>query len=568
MMLQALYGYYQRLSDDPDKEIPIPGFGQQKVHFALVINKNGELVGGPKDIRLQKGKKLVPKTVLAPVVSRTAGISSNFTWDNTGYVLGADNKGKPERALKMFEAFKDFHHKLFGDTDDEALKALLLFLDSWNPEDASNFENWEEMAGQNVVFQLDGEMRYLHDRSSVKKIWKQYQSENASPVVGRCLVDGEETEIARLHPLIKGVRNAQTSGAAIVSFNKDAFTSYGKTQSYNAPVSEDAAFAYTTALNFLLRPDSRQKIQIGDATTVFWTERDSKVEGMFGMLFDPSDSDNKQIRDFLKAVRIGKAPDTLEEPEMRFYILGLSPNASRLSVRFWHVSTVADICNKIGQHFRDLSIAKEYDNNPDFPGMWQLLRETATLKKLDNVSPSLAGAFMRAILTGNAYPQSLLSAIITRIRADGQINYLRAAMVKACLVRKYRANHSSNMEVTMGLDKESTNIAYTLGRLFATLEKAQKDAVPGANATIKDRYYGAASATPRAVFPQLLRLAQHHIQKAEYGYHADKRIEEIVQNIHEFPAHLSIEEQGLFALGYYHQRPELYKKSEKKKEEA
>ena len=565
MILQALKSYFIRLSDDSDKNIPTPGFSQQKAHFALLIDQDGNLLQ-PVDIREARGKKLVPKLITAPTVQRTAGISSNFTWDNTGYVLGADNKGKPERALLMFEAFKEFHHQLCDGTEDDCLLAVLRFIDSWKPEDAAKLSHWDEMAGQNVVFQIDGDLEFVHEKKVARKIWAKYKTSNTSEVIARCLVSGEHAGIARLHPPIKGVRNAQSSGAAMVSFNKDAFTSYGKSQSYNAPVSEHAAFAYTTALNYLLGPDSRQKIQIGDATTVFWTERDTLIEGMFGVIFNNAESDNKQVRDFLEAIRKGKAADNLDDPEIKFFILGLAPNASRLSVRFWHVSTVKDISEKIGQHFRDLSIVKEYENNPDFPGMWQLLRETATLQKLDNVSPVLAGAFMRSILTGSSYPQSLLSSVITRIRSDQKINYLRAAMLKACLVRKKRINKSIDMEVAMGLDKESTNVAYRLGRLFAVLEKAQKDAIPGANTTIKDRYYGSASATPRAVFPQLLRLAQHHIQKAEYGYTSDKKVEEIVQSIGNFPSHLSIEEQGLFALGYYHQRPELYKKSEKKEE--
>jgi len=223
----------------------------------------------------------------------------------------------------------------------------------------------------------------------------------------------------------------------------------------------------------------------------------------------------------------------------------------------------------IGTHFNDLTITKSSPSDPDFPGMWQMLRETAAQRELDNVSPNLAGAFMRSILTGAAYPQGLLSAIILRIRADQTVNYLRAAMIKACLVRRYRLTGSEKKkEVTMALDAQSTNIAYRLGRLFAVLEKAQRDAVPGANATIRDRFYGAASATPRVVFPQLLRLAQHHIQKADYGTRNDKLIEEIVSGIGEFPAHLSLDNQGFFALGYYHQRQSFYSRpAEPAKEE-
>ena len=285
------------------------------------------------------------------------------------------------------------------------------------------------------------------------------------------------------------------------------------------------------------------------------------------MILEPGEDsgDLKDVRDFLEAVRDGKKPSGIGDSDIKFYILGLSPNASRLSVRFWHVSTVGEISNKIGMHFKDLSIIKSYDNDPEFPGMWQLLRETAVLRKSDNISPVLAGSFIRSVLTGAAYPQSLMTAVINRIRSDQTVNYLRAALIKACLVRKNRIINKST-EVSMALNKESTSIAYRLGRLFAALEKAQKDAIPGANTTIKDRFYGSASATPCIVFPQLLRLTQHHIQKAEYGRNTDKMIEDIMQGIQEFPAHLSLDDQGLFAIGYYHQRKDFYTKTDKKED--
>lgn len=264
-------------------------------------------------------------------------------------------------------------------------------------------------------------------------------------------------------------------------------------------------------------------------------------------------------------MREGKNPPNID-PGINFYVLGLSPNAARLAVRFWHVSTVGEISEKIGQHFNDLSIVKSYDNDPEFPGMWHLLRETAVQRKIENIAPLLSGAVMRSILTGALYPQSLLSSILNRIRADQEINYIRAAIIKACLVRKHRINNTVE-EVTMTLNKDSTNIAYRLGRLFAALERVQRDAIPGANTTIKDRFYGSASATPRSVFPQLIRLAQHHIQKAQYGSITEKLIEEIMTSIESFPAHLSLDDQGMFALGYYHQRHAFYIKSSDRKEE-
>lgn len=569
MILQALNNYYARLKSSADPDIPLVGSGSQKIHFALLLDHEGKLLQ-VLDLREAHGKRLLPKQMIVPeAVIKSVNIAANFMWDNTGYVLGADNKGKPERSTKTFEAFKKLHHDIGEGLDDEGMVAVLRFLDSWNPANSQELEYWDDMvAGANVAFQLDGELRYIHDRPKIKDAWLKHYSENSSTVVATCLVCGGKKPIARLHPKIKGVRGAQTSGASIVSFTPDAFKSYGKEQSFNAPVSEDITFNYTTALNHLLRFDSRQKIQIGDAATVFWTERDSPVEGFMGLILNPQDDsgDLKEVRDFLEAVRDGKRlPENIDDTDMKFYILGLSPNASRLSVRFWHVSTVGDISAKIGQHFRDLSLIRNYDSDPEFPGMWQLLRETAVLRKSENISPVLSGSIIRSIMTGAAYPQSLMTAIISRIRADQEINYLRAAMIKACLVRKYRINQISK-EVTMALDKESTNISYRLGRLFAVLEKAQRDAIPGANTTIKDSFYGSASATPRTVFPRLLRLAQHHIQKAEYGRNTDKMIEGIMQDIQAFPAHLSLDDQGLFAIGYYHQRKDFYTKSDKKED--
>lgn len=569
MILPALNCYYKRLEKDTNVDIPLLGFSSKGISFALLLNREGNLLQ-VLDLRETQGKRLLPKQMIVPeAVIKSVNIAANFMWDNTGYVLGADNKGKPERSMKTFEAFKKLHHDIGEGLDDEGMAAVLRFLDSWNPGDAPELEYWGDMvAGTNLVFQLDGELRYIHDRPKIKDAWLKHYSKNSSGVVATCLVCGEKKPVARLHPKIKGVRGAQTSGASIVSFTPNAFKSYGKEQSFNAPVSEDITFNYTTALNHLLRSYSRQKIQIGDAATVFWTERESPVEGFMGLILSPQDDsgDIKEIRDYLSAIRDGKKlPEEIGDTDMKFYILGLSPNASRLSIRFWHVSTIEDISAKIGQHFRDLSIIKNYDNNPEFPGMWQLLRETAVLRKSENISPVLSGSIIRSIMTGAAYPQSLMTAIIGRIRADQEINYLRAAMIKACLVRKYRINQISK-EVTMALDKKTTNIAYRLGRLFAVLEKAQRDAIPGANTTIKDRYYGSASATPSIVFPQLLRLSQHHLQKAEYGYASDRMIEEIMQDIQRFPAHLSLDEQGLFAIGYYHQRKDFYTKSDKKED--
>lgn len=574
MIIQALNDYYNRLKEDEDIDIPKIGFSRQKIHFELLIDRDGKLLQ-VLDLRETQGKKVLPKQLIVPeAVIRTSGRASNFLWDNTGYVLGADDKENSKQALEKFKEFKELHRHIGDNFDDEGMKAVVSFLNSWEPKRTKEvistmIKNWDEFAGKNLVFRLDGYRQYIHERPKIKEAWLKYYQAEGSKVTATCLVSGKQAPIARVHQKIKGVWGAQTSGASLISFNLDSFLSYGKEQNLNAPVSEEIAFAYTTALNQLLRFESRQKVQIGDTTTIFWTERASPIEGFMGQILDPREEkgDLKDVRLFLEAIRDGKMPTEIDEPDMKFYILGLSPNASRLSVRFWHVSTVGDIVSKIGQHFRDLSIIKNYDNEDDFPGMWQLLRETSPQYKTDSISPLLAGTMLRSILTGTNYPYSLLVAVINRIRADQTISYLRAARIKAYLARRWRIKNISKEVIAVSLNKESVDIGYRLGRLFAALEKAQKDAIPGAGSTIKDRYYGAASATPRTVFPQLLRLAQHHIQKAEYGGISDKMIEEIMQKIQSFPANLSLEKQGMFALGYYHQKRDFYSKVEKKKED-
>lgn len=570
MIIQALNEHYLRLKDIPDEDIPLSGFSREKVQFVLVIKKNGQLIA-VQDLRDEK--KAAKAMIVPEAVKRSVNITANFLCDSTGYVLGRDNKGNLERSKETFVEFKRLHHQIGDGIDDIGMQAVLHFIDAWDP---SNLENslcwpiWNDLAGMKVVFQIDSERKFVHEDQLVRQAWLRYSQSKDTSVQAACLVTGKKTGLARLHNAIKGVKDAQSTGADIVSCNLSAFCSYGKEQSYNAPVSEEAMFNYTTVLNHLLRKESRQKIQIGDATTVFWAEGQTPVVGFLKDILDPRDTtvDVSGLRLFLEAVRDSKKPELGGTEDLKFYILGLAPNAKRLSVRFWYVSTVIEISKKIGQHFSDLRIQREFeDKQPEYPGIWQLLHVTAVRGKTENISPILAGAVARSILTGVEYPRALLTATLERIRAEQNVGYYRAALIKAYLVRHNRIQQKKIKEVGMALDKEQKDVGYLLGRLFAVLEKAQKDAIPGANSTIKDRFYGSASATPSVVFPQLMRLAQHHIQKSGYGGLIEKAIEGVMVDIKAFPAHLSLEEQGMFALGYYHQKPEMYKKTEKKEEE-
>jgi len=608
MILQALASYYDRLLQDPDEDVPDPGFSNEKIHFVLVLAPDGTLrqVSNVQEPAL-KGKKLVPRILKVPgPVKRTAGVAANFVWDNTGYVLGVDAKDNPKRAREQFDAFSALAHMIGDDVDDPGLRAVLAFLDAWRPEDAPSLDHWGELAGQNVVFRLAGEAQYVHERPAVRKAWLRHLGQAEKAGESMCLVTGNRGPAARLHPSVKGVRGAQSSGAALVSFNLDAFTSFGKEQNFNSPVSEYAAFAYSTALNHMLARDSGQKAQlgetaeatrqaaygdkkaprrrtlmVGDATTLFWTEKPTMAETDFLAALDfkaESDSAEDQAHDaallqrleaLVQAVRDGKAPPLWgDAPDTHFYVLGLSPNAARLAVRFWLVSNVAEMAERLGKHFADLEIEKAHPKNQSFPSLWQLLIEVAAQRKSENIPPTLGGELMRAVITGTAYPRSLVARIIARIRADQEVTYLRAALLKAYYSRALRLhrnfNNVSESEVIVSLNSDSTNVGYRLGRLFAVLEKAQQDALPGINATIKDRFYGAASATPRSVFPRLIRLAQHHIAKAEYGYSSDNRIAEIMEGLpaESLPAHLDLDGQAMFALGYYHQRNAFYVKKE------
>ena len=579
MILQSLNDYYGKLSKE--NKVPDIGFSYERVRFLFILNNDGKLLQIVPLLSEEGGKersRLLEIPYTNEVNVRASNIQPNYLVDKAAYVLGIDQETKPDRLKESHNAYKKLFLDVTKDIEDNGAEAVRLFLE--NPQQAQALPNFEEIIKENtgfIAFRLDGELRFIHERPAVRNAWINYlvnRSENRENYFATCLVTGDKGKIQRLHAQFKGIRGGQTSGKSLVSFNKTAFASYGKESSFNAPVGVKAEFRSSTALKYLIRND-RQKVQIREDTIVFWAERETPLENYLesiwggGNKFDDLTDESgyvKDIRDFLEAARDGKKLPKVDDPDIKFYILGLSPNAARLSVRFWHVSTVEDVSYKIGQHFKDLSIVRSFDNDLEYPAIWQLLKETAVQRETKNVSPVLAGAMMRSILTGAAYPQSLLAAVIARIRAGQTVNYLRASIIKACLNRKYRISKIS-MEVNMALNKEETNTAYCLGRLFAALEKAQQDAIPGANTTIKDRYYGSASATPRSVFPQLLRLAQHHIQKAEYGRITDRIIEDIMQGIDAFPAHLSLDEQGLFAIGYYHQRRDLYTKNTEKKEE-
>lgn len=583
MILQALVRYYQRLIERGADGVALYGYSREKISYEILLTPDGNVVQ-VNDIRDTSGKKPMPRMLDVPQpTKRTADITSNFLWDKSSYLLGVSEASK--RADKEHEAFKTLHEEVLSGTVDAGLGALLAFLHKWSPEQFTAPLFPADMLDTNIVFRLDGEHGYMHQREVAQalraKLLGGEESEGSSAnndsATAMCLVSGETAPVARLHPAVKGVNGAQSSGASIVSFNLDAFTSYGKSQGDNAPVSEQAAFAYTTVLNYLLRrgEQNRQRVQIGDTSVVFWAEAENaaqaeKAERTFADILNPLAEDAteaERARLILEGVAKGRELADIDPglaPGTRLYVLGLAPNASRLSIRFWQTDTLDVFTRRLVQHLQDIRI--EPRSWRSAPSPYRLVLATVpnregALPKADDAANILIGEMMRSILSGSLYPRSLLANTVMRFRSDGNVSGLRVALCKGVLAREQRLGiRTSDEEIPVSLDKKSTQPGYLLGRLFAVLEYVQRSALGGqVNATIRDRYYGAASATPASIFPVLLRNTQNHVSKlrkerAGQAVILEKEIREIVSGLPEqFPRSLKIEDQGRFAIGYYHQ---------------
>lgn len=599
MLLHALNQLYERLEQDPAYQIAPPGYSLQKIGFCVLLRSDGSLVD-IQDLRIQEGKKLAPVQKLVPGQTKPSGAGLNpcFLWDNTKYLLGYDNKATDDnqdkdklrkRALETWGAFVEKHLSLEQVIAHPDFSAVCRFLKLWQPDRAENFEFLSKMNNYGL-FRIQGQQRFVHELPEARAWWASQaktstdETEETSkkkntkdqPVEGLCLVSGERAILARLHkPKIKGVVGGK-SEVSLVSFNDDAYRSYGLDKSYNAPVSEEVAFKYGTALNALLDGpmQTKHRQRLGDATVAFWTEKPSLVEDVFAQYFSttgPSQDTDTNAQDealrqkleiFLRALRDGReAFGTLGDDveQTKFFLLALSPNAARVSVRFFFQSGLGEVLDHLRQHQQDLHIEgggkdKDAEGKERLIPAWLILAQTARESK--EVAPLLSGGLLRAILTGAPYPQALFSGVLRRIRAEREIRFEKASIIKAVLNRNY------NKEVSVSLDVNRPDPAYRLGRLFAVLEKTQKDALgQNLNSTIRDRFYSSASATPQTVFPRLLRTYQHHLAKLEGGFRVnrEKLMQQVLETMENFPAQLNLEDQGLFAIGYYHQTQDFYR---------
>lgn len=580
MILQALYDYYQRKAADPESGIAPEGWEWREIYFLVVIDQDGNFIRF-KDTREGEGNQRRAKKFLVPTLGekKGSGIKSNILWETLEYVFGVSTKPgqKSSRIKEQHLAFKEKIMKLTGDT--KPLNALKAFVNKNHDEQITRDPIWDKVLelNRNLLLSLDGEGPF----SDLKHIQEAINAtRKGTGIFGPCLVSGKDSELSRLEPSIRGIKGANPTGASLVAVNNKvlngnnggqtpAFASFMKQQGFNSPISASASFAYTTALNMLLEQDSLNKINIGDMTIVFWAQKKSEnfdLETELPWFFksdkDDPDKNVNAVRSLYQAIEAGRLP--LDEDD-RFYVLGLAPNDARISVRFWKTGKMADFALCIRQHFKDFNIVHR-PNDHEYLSLYQILTATVLDYKMDNVPPNLAGAVVVSILDGTPYPRTLVQQCIRRIRAEQKeekVTRTRAAILKASINRRY---NNSAKEVLVALDRTNTDPGYRMGRLFAVMGKIQEESSPGINATIRDRFYGAASSTPVTVFPCLLRLMRHHLAKLALGrkIQMEKEVQDIMDALKAkaFPAHLTLDQQSMFAIGYYHQRQDFFKKKD------
>ncbi len=578
MILQALYDYYQRKAADPDSNIAPRGFERKEIPFIIVIDQEGSFIN-LEDTRTGEGKQKRAKSFLVLKTKGRTGVNgwqtANVFWDHWGFTLGQpkdESQKAIEDAKKQNSTFIAQVRQLSAKYPENNQFAAVCKL--FNQEDQIQkileHENWKECyktPGCNLSFRIAGESDIvaehddLHNEVEVANVSD--NEEQTLSAEGVCLITGEKLPIAILHSTtsIPGGK----SGGKLVGFQKNSgYDSYYKEQGMNAPISKKAEDAYTTALNVLLGKDSKNKFKIADTSVVFWAQQQTDFENHFSFFFsapakDDPDQNIREVKALFESIHTGKLNTEGDTP---FYILGLAPNAARISIRFWKTGKVSDFATNIAKHFEDLEIVRSKNDEKEYFSLFNLLSNVSFEFKVDNIPPNLAGKVIESVLDGTKYPDTLQQQCIRRIKAEQHVNRIRAAILKAYLNRKETIYNTNEKLITMSLDLDNKNQGYLCGRLFAVLEKIQEAAQPGINATIKDRYYGAASSTPITVFGRLLNLSNHHLAKLGGGSktYYEKMIQEIMTGVSSYglPAHLSLDDQSRFAIGYYHQRQDLF----------
>ena len=575
MILHALTRYYQRKAAS-DGNVAPEGFENKEIPFVIVLDKAGKFIQ-LEDTREQQGKKKIGRKFLVPKGLGRAGSKSyevsNTLWDHYGYVLAHPKEDDEKSDILAQNQHKSFIAKVDelkqALPDDVGIQAVSAFLAQADEVAKVRLaEGWQECAkikGCNLSFRLVDEPVALVCQSKAVQAYLAAAKAEVSDGIqeGICLVTGKKTTIARLHNAVKGV-NAKPS--PFTSVNLAAFESYGKQQGFIFPVGEQTMFEYTTALNMLL--DGENRFRIGEVSVVCWSEKPTPLESKVALRINGGGKDNPdahidEVKALYKSLHNGKYMEP--NGKDKFYLLGLSPNSARIVVRFWHETTVAALSENIARWYDDLQIVRgEKSIYPEFMPLMRLLCGLVLDGKAENLPPDLIANVTQSALANRPLPVGLLQIALRRNKAEQKITYGRAALIKAYLNRAIRSGSLKNTkELSMSLDRERNDIGYVLGRLFAVLEKTQSEANPSLNATIGDRYFGSASSTPIAVFGTLMRLSPHHLSKLEYegrAVHLKWEIGQILDKCQKFPNHLNLEQQGLFAIGYYHETQFLFTK--------
>jgi CRISPR-associated protein Csd1 len=565
MILTRLAELYDRLASEGTVERA--GYEYRPIAYLLVLDSAGKLLD-IIDTREPSGAARHGRSFSVPAAAkRTVGIAANLLWDNVEYSLGLSRDtdatdAELKKVAARHNAFRTFIDTLFGTANtDEGIIAVQAFLVSHQPVAFAGtpFATRLDDRSRNVAFVLNADPgRLICEREAVRA--RVAGNVAAGPAV-QCLITGQWEPPARLHPALRGVAGGQTSGVSLVSFNLPAFQSYGLAQGDNAPVGTSAAFAYGTALNWLLA-ERRHRLRLGQLTVVFWAAKATQAETFLSDLFGDPPRDEAEaersaraarVQTLLTAPRSGIVP---EDMETGFYLLGLAPNAARAAVASWHEGNLADAVLRVRRWFDDLALAGRPTFIPETLSLPFLLRAVAPLGEMDRLSPRTPAALLSAALDGGKLPEELLTLALGRLRVSRRPGdgYALTALLRVALLR----NHA--METTVSLDLAATDPAYRWGRLFAVFEKAQEDAQEGINVTVRDRFWASAAATPSMVFGVLSRLNGHHLRKLETPgrIRFERLIGEIMSGIQDFPSRLSLPEQGRFALGYWHQRTALF----------
>lgn len=580
MLLQSLVKLYEAWAEKG--EIEKLGWNPVKISYGISLDEEGNV---DEIIHLKtnapKGNKEIPSLISLPMpVKRSVGVASNFLYDNSTYVFGYDNSNKPDRAKQCFDCFRNVGNKVLENSEDEFSTVIKKFLQ----KDYSEFENLSDLLtelnctettvddilnkGANLLLMPLG--KFPTDSKAICESWNSYYEHSDAPK-GVCLVTGKDDHIAKLHPVIKNIRGAQAAGASLVSFNATAFDSYGKENGYNAPVSEYAAFAYTSALNKLVS-DNDHRVFSGDTTVVCWTEDgESAYQDVFAGIFNSDDEvKQKDLHDTIVSIVNGnevKWEGIPLNPSNNFYILGISPNSARLSVRFFIQNTFGKVMENLLKNQQRMEMVKPGFEKFNYIPLWRILGETVNKKSRDKkCKPHLAGDVLNSIINDYNYPSTLYYGILGRISAEQNINWVKASVLKAYLLKNYESTYKE--EITVDYNENSNNKAYLLGVLFSNLEEIQNTANPGIKSTIRDRYFTAASSTPSRVFPILIDLAQNHIKKIPNvgaKVNCQKMLTETMSKLGDkFPNRLKLDEKGMFQLGYYQRTQERFTGKEDK----